>query len=167
MEEYNEANARVVGEFLSATADKLKAYTANAAAVQSAASDASKIIAELDKYEQAQFEFAVELSAMRAYVSSRIPEMKEEDNAGVRVQEWVLDILGKLLGSSIGSGSGDDKSGGSRSLVAKPSKVKYLKEKAGMEKDCNDKEKGENPTMKLAVAVCPTLEPCTCQLGLI
>merc|ERR1711976_56374 len=88
-------------------------------------------------------------SALRTYVSSRVPEMKEEDNAGVRIQETVLEILGKILGSSYGGG-GDDKGSG-RGLLVKPSKYKYLKERGGIEKDLNDKDKEPSASLKASL----------------
>eukprot|EP00992_Anisonema_acinus_P009005 TRINITY_DN5197_c0_g1_i2.p1 TRINITY_DN5197_c0_g1~~TRINITY_DN5197_c0_g1_i2.p1 ORF type:complete len:175 (-),score=46.75 TRINITY_DN5197_c0_g1_i2:37-561(-) len=85
----------------------------------------TSLLAEFDEFEAAQREMSVLLFQLKKYILLRVPEIKDEDNAGVRVQEAVLGVV---------NGPKEEK----KTEEAAPTKLVYLNARAKTEKEFKD-----------------------------
>eukprot|EP00906_Rhabdomonas_costata_P031147 RCo044010 len=100
MEWIKEATTKAVSAFLENTPAALKQYSEAAARIGAASFSADELLAQLDLFEKAESEVDIGCIQMKQYIMLRYPEIKDEDNVGVRVQEAVIELIDKLSGTS-------------------------------------------------------------------
>jgi len=102
MQEYQAQVTQVVEDFVNQTPADLKLYDGEARAVQElpqqgVADLPSKLQERLELLAVARQKFRLQLIAINAYISLHTPEIKDEDNLGVHVQEAVRTIARDFL----------------------------------------------------------------------
>ena len=159
---YGEAAVSFIDELL----DKVPSYVAAAKTVREAGAPAldaahaadlaappKPLLDALDAF-RVEVEFVVKvLNAASLFIHSRVPEMKEEDNAGVMIQMQVLETLGDLRKVFEQGVKGKD-SGATR-FVSLKYKLDYLTARAELEEKLNPSGKDAQPSksasLKLAL----------------
>lgn len=130
-------------KFLKKTPDALKSYEETAKALM--AVDTTKLTGEgidaalmeqIEKFEAEQFSLTLTLGEVKKFIAMKCPEIKEEDNSGVRVQEIVIGYINRALKGGARGGKEDDSSDAS---ISGASKMEYLGSKAKLEKEKLDK----------------------------
>eukprot|EP00992_Anisonema_acinus_P009007 TRINITY_DN5197_c0_g1_i4.p1 TRINITY_DN5197_c0_g1~~TRINITY_DN5197_c0_g1_i4.p1 ORF type:complete len:121 (-),score=31.56 TRINITY_DN5197_c0_g1_i4:151-513(-) len=99
MESIKEEVDQACIEFISSAPAKIQLFEAKARALATTVVPSTQdgiptsLLAEFDEFEAAQREMSVLLFQLKKYILLRVPEIKDEDNAGVRVQEAVLGVV--------------------------------------------------------------------------
>jgi hypothetical protein len=124
--------------FLKKTPDALKSYEEMIKTLKGVELNAlngqgipADLLEQFDKFEAEQFALSFTLGEVKKYIAMKCPEIKEEDNAGVRVQEIVIGYINRALkGGSRGSKEDDN----SDASLSGASKMEYLSSRGKIEK---------------------------------
>ena len=140
--------------------DRLPTYVTAAKEVREAATalvsgeaPPDAVLAAIEKI-RGEIEFSIKvINSIQLFVQSRVPELKEEDNAGVHIQYAVMETMGqvKKILESAQSGSGKDGGASASRFASLGFKLTYLEARGAIEEKLNPTGKDAAPTNSASV----------------
>jgi hypothetical protein len=98
MDTYKKEIDAVVDQFIKSTPETLQQYARNILTEYPTTDEIpSSLMANLDELSNAKFVLQEHLIAVSTYIALRSPDIKDEDNVGVRVQETVKQLVSNYL----------------------------------------------------------------------
>ena len=103
--------------FLKKTPDALKKYEETVQTLLAVDANAlsgeeinADLVAQLEQYEAEQWALTLTLGEVKKHIVLKTPEIKEEDNAGVRVQEIAIAYINRATAGGARAGKEDNSS---------------------------------------------------------